>query len=530
MVFKCLANCSINVHQYSIQVNLGSHVAEPQLEIAQKNLPTCLPQISREQFCCEKQILWARSTTMKLFLSSVFLAAVCLGTDGKRIPSSLSKAAFEATKITPELRRLETRRLRDLKARVAQAKSKQRVTKEATKEDRDLGNYAYNANYNAYDGNGGYYNNQGNGYGNGGYYNQYAANEEAEEQANQDDGDWSAWNYDGDYNLNENMDNEAVGFDITEYSFHYTGCSAIKTYSDDLAEDEDSDTVLMASRMATFRLCPTDQCSSNSYDGCNSNYGEYVLPMDEFILGMLSLQEDRVYSYCTYCQECADKEAFNRFYQELEYHKENIITNSEAAYENWVANYGAQYVNDDANNGDDDANDNYLAQMYYKKLMSGNYANNYVYGQNGYKSSGNGYQYQSQQDKYNNNYQNGNANGNGYQNNGYNNGYNAYNNGYNNGNNGAYGANGNGENNGYYGYQNANGYNNQYAQNQGDYEYNNYANDDMAQQWQTWNSFNMNKYKNEGGEGQVYSAQQGWSNLGAWYGNKIVSATRYCSV
>jgi hypothetical protein len=516
---------------------------------------------------------------MKVYLGS--LALLLAVVDARtRIPRSLSKAALEATKQTPKLRKLELRRVRGLtemikkegKLVLAQTPRsdrlrpdrKQRVLKQdgkaeersdgvtGTVEVRDLQNN-YNYNYN----NG---NNQNANNGN----NQNANNNAEQKQgegAEAEDNVWQYnWNYEGDYDLNENMNNEAVGFDMTSMSFHYTGCSAIKSWNDEMAQDENTDTVLMAQRMATFRLCPTAQCSSNTYNGCSSNYGDYVVSMDQFLLGMLAMQEDRVMGYCEYCQECANIESFKQFYSELEYRRQYLVQSSEKSYEAWVENYKANYANANANannywnynqaNGEGDANgnanqeqaqddqydDEYYQQLYYKKLTSGNYANNYVYGgngayqnyQNNNKYQGNGYQYNNQQQNYENY-----ANNNNGQNN-YNNGQYNYNNGYYNANNGnqAYGGN-YGENQGQYGYQNQNGQYYQDGQNaEGE------PTDDQirantyqqrnAEKWQMWDSFNMNIYgEQRGGDyqmyQQMYKQMQGWSGIGAWYGHRVVN-------
>ena len=53
------------------------------------------------------------------------------------------------------------------------------------------------------------------------------------------------------------------GFDITEYSIKYSGCSTVKSYSDELAATYAS-TVLAANRFVIFRLCPSFYCNKYS--------------------------------------------------------------------------------------------------------------------------------------------------------------------------------------------------------------------------------------------------------------------------
>ena len=552
---------------------------------------------------------------MKLCLGTVALlvAASLHTTDAaaarastRRIPRSLSKAALEATKRTTKLRKLEQQRVRGLTEMIAkhgslkpshleELKNEQRSNKLSKKDQvlqksgdaigtsslRMSANRELENNYNNYNNANGNYNNANNANGNYNNANNQDANADAQAADGGDNSNmWQYnWNYDGEYDLNENLDNEDVGFDMTAYSFHYTGCSAIKTWSDEMAQDEDTDTVLMAQRMATFRLCPTDQCSSNTYNGCSSNYGDYVVSMDQFLLGMLALQEDRVMGYCEYCQECANIESFKQFYAELDYRREYVIKQSETNYEKWVENYKENYAQakqnqqnanyywnyNGNNNGynqegqdeaaEDDQDDDYYKQLYYKRLTSGNQANNYVYGGNGYyqnyqnnKYNGGGYQYNNGQQNYDNNfnmyynnnggnYNNGNYNGNG--------GSSYYYNG--NNNNQAYGGN-YGENNNKYGYQSQNQYG-QYSGSSGQYGGYGTGGDDQAamddatlrqyqyqmknaEKWTMWNSFNMHSYGNGNGNNvngdyqtyqQMYQQMQGWSNMGAWYGHRIVN-------
>jgi hypothetical protein len=495
---------------------------------------------------------------MKVVIGS--LALLLVVADGRtRIPRSLSKAALEATKRTPKLRKLEQKRVRGLtemikkegkltlaksprlsekvrperKSRALKVDEQKQITEGSTtveaQEGRELEN---NYNYN--------YNN-----GNNQNANNNAQQADGAEDAEGGDNVWQYnWNYEGDYELDSNMDNEAFGFDMTAMSFHYTGCSAIKTWNDEMAQDADTDTVLMAQRMATFRLCPTASCSSNTYNGCSSNYGDYVVSMDQFLLGMLTMQEDRVMGYCEYCQDCADIESFKSFYSELEYRREYLVQSSTKSYESWAENYKANYANANANNAngnyynynangeeqeqaaaDDDKGDDYYQQLYYKKLTSGNYANNYVYGGNGayqnYQNNynGNGYQYNNQQQNYEN-YAN-NYNNNGQNNNGY----------YYNGNNGnqAYGGN-YGENQGQYGYQSSSSYGgdgSEEALTDDEIRANTYQETNSAK-WQMWDSFNMNMYgQQNGGDYQMYQQMsqqmQAWSGMGAWNGHRVVN-------
>jgi hypothetical protein len=191
------------------------------------------------------------------------------------------------------------------------------------------------------------------------------------------------------YYWDESMDASGIGFDITNYAVKYTKCATVQSYSDNLAVADYTDTVLAAQRFALFRLCPKDQCSASSDNGCGSNYGEYVVSLDKFMLSMLEYQESRVAGYCEYCQNCAAIEAAKNFHVEVKAAKEAAVLAAQTAYNTWYEDWLAtQYAN--GNNVDEDGDGQVdtltAAQAYYTAVKDGNnYANTYA--ANNYGSS-----------------------------------------------------------------------------------------------------------------------------------------------
>lgn len=196
-------------------------------------------------------------------------------------------------------------------------------------------------------------------------------------------------NYAVDYSWDQYTDQQEVGFDITNYAVKYTSCATVQTYSDDLALDETIDTVLAAKRFAMFRLCPVNQCSSYSSNGCGSNYGEYLVALDQFLLAMLEYQESRVAGYCDYCQTCATIEAAKRFWTEVYTTRTTALASAQTAYETWYTSYLQTYQNN--NNGYQQGDTITAAQQYYQNVRdSNNYANQYVATTNGNSGSSSG--------------------------------------------------------------------------------------------------------------------------------------------
>jgi len=72
---------------------------------------------------------------------------------------------------------------------------------------------------------------------------------------------------------------DAVEVDISGYEIKFDKCQYVKAYDDELAEDEEMDTVLATKRFIIFRLCPSGSCESCAY-----NFGEYVIDMENYLM------------------------------------------------------------------------------------------------------------------------------------------------------------------------------------------------------------------------------------------------------
>merc|ERR1711935_1034324 len=71
---------------------------------------------------------------------------------------------------------------------------------------------------------------------------------------------------------------EQVEIDISGYEIKFQQCQFVKSYDDELAEDEDTKTVLATKRFVVFRMCPSGNCANCAY-----NYGEYVIDMETYL-------------------------------------------------------------------------------------------------------------------------------------------------------------------------------------------------------------------------------------------------------
>jgi hypothetical protein len=139
------------------------------------------------------------------------------------------------------------------------------------------------------------------------------------------------------------------GFDISSYSLKYAGCSAISTYSDELAQDEDATTVFETEQYVIFRFCPSKKCQEKSTYGCMSDYGEYMVPIATWLDIMKDFRDEEFERYCEYCQNCAQNN--NRNMENVYYAEANDDVNDDAAGDDAYA-----AANDDGNAATDDGN------------------------------------------------------------------------------------------------------------------------------------------------------------------------------
>lgn len=89
---------------------------------------------------------------------------------------------------------------------------------------------------------------------------------------------------------------EAYQVDISGYSVKFEQCQFVKSYDSDLAESDQSDTVLATKRFVLFRLCPNSDCTS-----CNYNYGEYLVDLESYLQATVDYFEAYQEAMCTTC-------------------------------------------------------------------------------------------------------------------------------------------------------------------------------------------------------------------------------------
>ena len=185
-----------------------------------------------------------------------------------------------------------------------------------------------------------------------------------DDQYQQQNGDDQYQEQNGDENDNDQYTMNKL--DLENYALKYAGCQNIKTWSDNMAQDEDSDTVFATERFVIFRMCPADHCNTHNSRGCNSNYGEYMISMEDYLAIMAEYHYARYHEYCATCKACMTYE------DQVSYQDTQEQQDGDRKLNNFVrrlANddaYGNDAYGDDANgddaygddsNGDDAYND-----------------------------------------------------------------------------------------------------------------------------------------------------------------------------
>jgi len=106
---------------------------------------------------------------------------------------------------------------------------------------------------------------------------------------------WWSWNGWGDTgNATNETDTDAEGDDmwsagenqtdimdnLADFSVKYAGCSSLTSYVD---SDEEGSYPFVNQNFVSYRLCPSESCTDDSWHGCKSTYGEYLMNLEDFL-------------------------------------------------------------------------------------------------------------------------------------------------------------------------------------------------------------------------------------------------------
>lgn len=104
------------------------------------------------------------------------------------------------------------------------------------------------------------------------------------------------------YGESDNRTYELDG--LAEMSMKYAGCSSTTSYTSEVDGDDDQSSHFIAENLVQYRLCPADSCEDGSWNGCKSEYGEYMMKLEDFLDIQSDLRNLEVEMLCNYCEVC----------------------------------------------------------------------------------------------------------------------------------------------------------------------------------------------------------------------------------
>lgn len=139
---------------------------------------------------------------------------------------------------------------------------------------------------------------------------------DADAEANQYDAESGNGYYNGNnaYSNGDDMwgyeeGKEYVVESLRDFSLKYAGCAATTSFAE--ADGEDGAYAFQSNNFVTYRLCPTESCQDDSWNGCKSMYGEYMMSLEDFLITQQDYVDLEFNAYCDFCKDCV---YFTEFY------------------------------------------------------------------------------------------------------------------------------------------------------------------------------------------------------------------------
>ena len=127
-----------------------------------------------------------------------------------------------------------------------------------------------------------------------------------------------------DYYFNETT------FDLSKFSLKYHSCASLSFFSIESGEDNEyniDDTAVddaneqmddyygyqgmrsqqypySTPQVINFHLCPADSCQDDSWSGCQTVYGNYLITLEDYIEAQKEYNNEYMEQYCDYCYQC----------------------------------------------------------------------------------------------------------------------------------------------------------------------------------------------------------------------------------
>lgn len=135
---------------------------------------------------------------------------------------------------------------------------------------------------------------------------------------------------------------DTSSINLLSYSLKYQGCASLSSYSDEKAYSDES-SVMSTKQFVNFRLCPSNSCSNSTKNGCGYGYGEYLIPMSEYLTSFIGYKQETFQQYCNYCKQCM-------YFENYFYGNRNLEDQHACKYYDACEDYSDVCSDDDDNN------------------------------------------------------------------------------------------------------------------------------------------------------------------------------------
>lgn len=116
---------------------------------------------------------------------------------------------------------------------------------------------------------------------------------------------WSTNGWGGGYNSEDDMwqgstNSTYVTESLADFSIKYAGCSALTSF----VESDDGSYPFVNQNFVSYRLCPSESCADDTWQGCKSQYGEYMMNLEDFLNVQQDYLDEEFEYYCNFCEQC----------------------------------------------------------------------------------------------------------------------------------------------------------------------------------------------------------------------------------
>lgn len=149
----------------------------------------------------------------------------------------------------------------------------------------------------------------------------------------------------------EDVDASYFEYGLSSFSVRFEKCQYVKSFDDEVAEDEDEDSVLAMKHFVVFKICPSDECQTS----CNGVHGNYVADIQDYLAATVEYEQEEFETMCDNCNErCNDEGEYCSGCGKLCYQWVNLENQGYVDASQYIECQQLEIDNDDDDDGDDE--------------------------------------------------------------------------------------------------------------------------------------------------------------------------------